>query len=203
MQFQDELFDSGREIFNLTCGWLILLRNLFDNNTADQLFFAIKEKTDWESGKIFIAGKYRPIPRLNAWYADDGKTYTYSGIELNPKSWYRELYVIKQEVNLKTDSSFNSCLLNLYRDGNDSVAWHCDDEPELGRNPFIASVSLGVERKFTIRSLNNKNDKLTLRLPHNSLLLMEGEVQHRYEHMIPKENNISGARVNLTFRTIL
>ena len=124
-------------------------------------------------------------------------------MQLQPATWYKELAEIKDELLRQTSGRYNSCLLNLYRNGNDSVAWHCDDEPELGRNPTIASISFGAQRKFILRSLNDKNDKITLKLPHNSLLIMEGEVQHRYEHMVPKEKRVSEARVNLTFRQIV
>ena len=202
MHFQDELFDSGEEIFELNSGRLVLKRNFLNKSTAERTFFTIKEKTLWESTTLFIAGRHIPVPRLNAWYADEGMTYTYSGVKLQPSPWYEELAEIRNKLFEQTQVKYNSCLLNLYRDGNDSVAWHCDDEPELGRNPLIASLSFGTERKFVMRSLTDKNEKLTIKLPHNSLLTMEGEIQHRYEHMVPKEKGISEARVNLTFRQI-
>ena len=203
LQFQDELFDSGPEIIELTEGRLILYRSFFKAHDSQRLFNALSQKTAWESGTIFIGGKNIPIPRLNAWYADDNRTFTYSGIRLEPHLWYEELNEIRAHIFNILTLNFNSCLLNLYRDGNDSVAWHCDDEPELGRNPVIASISFGTPRKFTMRSLTNHTEKYTFTLPNGSLLIMEGEVQHRYEHQVPKEKNVSTPRVNLTFRNVL
>ena len=203
LQFQDELFDSGPEIIDLTNGRLILYRTFLYDLGCQELFKALNKKTKWQGGSIFIGGKYVDIPRQNAWYADEAYTFTYSGIRLEPNPWYAELNDIRNIMQSKLSLNFNSCLLNLYRDGNDSVAWHCDDEAELGRNPTIASLSLGAERKFMIRSLHNHEEKYTITLPNGSLLIMEGEVQHRYEHQVPKEKNISAPRINLTFRNIV
>jgi len=203
LHFQDELFDSGPEILDLTNGRLILHRTFLYELGCKRLFDAILSSTKWEGGSIFIAGKNIEIPRLNAWYADQGYTFTYSGIRLEANPWFKELNEIREFVQEKLGYTYNSCLVNLYRDGNDSVAWHCDDEEELGRNPQIASISLGAERKFVIRSLHDHSEKHTITLPNGSLLIMEGEVQHRYEHQVPKEKNISAARINLTFRNIV
>ena len=203
LHFQDELFDSGAEILELVNGRLILYRTFLYNLDCKRLFNALERKTAWESGSIFIGGKKQIIPRLNSWYADESYTFTYSGIKLKPHLWYSELSEIRELLRNELSLNFNSCLLNLYRNGNDSVAWHCDDEPELGRNPIIASLSLGAPRKFAIRSLHDHNDKHTIVLPHGSLLIMEGEIQHRYEHQVPKEKNISSPRINLTFRNII
>ena len=203
LHFQDDLFDSSPEISQLTGGNLTLKRNFIPYSDRNRLFDAIYQKTNWESGSIFIGGKNVEIPRLNAWYADEEKTFTYSGIRLTSNPWFEELSEIRQMLFSELNLNFNSCLVNLYRDGNDSVAWHCDDEPELGRNPLIASISLGTERKFVIRSIHDHSEKYTYTLPSGSLLLMEGEVQHRYEHQVPKEKNISSPRINLTFRNIV
>ena len=203
LQFQDELFDSGPEILELTNGRLILHRTFMYELGCKRLFNALYRTVNWESGSIFIGGKNITIPRLNAWYADKGYTFTYSGIQLKANPWFTELAEIRQYLKQKLELDFNSCLANLYRDGNDSVAWHCDDEEELGRNPQIASISLGAERKFHIRSLHNHNERHTITLPNGSLLIMEGEVQHRYEHQIPKEKHIQTPRINLTFRNIV
>ena len=203
LHFQDELFDSGPEILELTNGRLILYRTFLYELDRKRLFNALHSSTNWESGTIFIGGKNQQIPRLNAWYADQGHTFTYSGIRLAPNAWFKELNEIRNLIHKKLSLTFNSCLLNLYRNGKDSVAWHCDDEEELGRKPLIASVSLGAERKFTIRALHNHEEKHTIALPNGSLLIMEGEVQHRYEHQVPKEKNINSPRINLTFRNIV
>ena len=203
MHFQDELFDSGPEIIELTNSRLIIYRTFLYELGCKRLFDALYTLTEWESGTIFIGGKEQLIPRLNAWYADAGHTFTYSGIRLSPRPWFQELNEIRNFIQSKLSMSFNSCLVNLYRDGSDSVAWHCDDEEELGRNPLIASVSLGAERKFVMRSLHKHDEKYSISLPNGSLLIMEGEVQHRYEHQVPKEKNINSPRINLTFRNIV
>ena len=200
--FQEDLFDCGPEVFHLQDSTLTLYRKFLCSERADYLFHAIKEKVNWEQSDINIAGRTIPIPRLNAWYADKDKDYSYSGIKLPRHDWLEELEEIRREIFDKCAQHFNSCLLNYYRDGNDSVSWHSDNEPELGHNPLIASVSFGVERKFTIRKLHNHQDKLTIVLPHSSLFIMEGALQHLYEHQVPKEKKISGGRLNLTFRNI-
>lgn len=201
--FQEELFTSSPEIIQLHGGELVFYRNFFEIAQANTLFDELLQKTAWETSYLQIAGKTIPIPRQNAWYGDPNKSYTYSNIKLLAKPWFSTLNVIRQKISSTLSLQFNSCLLNLYRNENDSVAWHCDDEPELGRNPLIVSVSLGATRKFTLRSLNNHQEKLTLNLTHGSLLIMQGEIQHRYEHQIPKEKVKKTSRINLTFRNII
>ena len=127
------------------------------------------------------------IPRLNAWYGDDNTDYGYSGIQLDSQRWTKELYVLKDQVQEFTGERFNSVLLNWYRDGSDSVAWHSDDEKELGLNPVIASLSLGQTRQFSLRHKTNKSLPTTsIDLAGGSLLLMKGETQHNWEHCIAK-----------------
>jgi alkylated DNA repair dioxygenase AlkB len=146
-------------------------------------------------------GKQVLFPRLTSWYGDKDKPYSFSGITLNPHAWSEELLIIKSKIEPISETVFNSVLLNLYRDGNDSISWHTDAEKELGRNPIIASVNFGAERKFQIKH-NETGEIHDIILKHGSLLIMKGELQHFWKHQIPKQKNINKPRVNLTFRVI-
>ena len=142
------------------------------------------------------------FPRLTSWYGDSDKPYTFSGITLNPHTWNKELLEIKNKIEPKCEVSFNSVLLNLYRDGSDSISWHTDAEKELGKNPIIASVNFGAERKFQIRH-NETKEAIEIILNHGSLLIMKGELQHFWKHQVPKTKDVLKERVNLTFRVII
>lgn len=168
---------------------------------ADALLAALFDSVAWEQHRITLFGKSVPVPRLTAWYGDAGASYRYSGLTVEPRPWTAELLALKRAVDAAAGSTFNSVLLNLYRDQNDSVAWHADDEPELGTNPLIASVSLGEVRRFQLRH-NATKEVRTLVLPHGSLLVMAGATQHTWKHRVPKETSPRGPRVNLTFRVI-
>jgi alkylated DNA repair dioxygenase AlkB len=158
----------------------------------------------WRQENILVWGKIHPQPRLTAWYGDRGAAYTYSGITLSPMPWSDLLLDIKNRVETVTAASFNSVLLNYYRDNRDSMGFHSDNEPELGVRPIIASLSLGEERTFVMK---HKIDKLLkpvrMRLASGSLLLMKGETQRYWTHGIVKESRPCGPRVNLTFRRII
>ncbi len=156
----------------------------------------------WKQETINILGAAVPIPRLTAWYGDEGNSYRWSGITQHPHPWTPTLLRMKVRIEQAAGVSFNSVLLNLYRDGRDSVAWHSDDEPELGRNPVIASVSFGAERRFQFKHKHNPDLRQAIDLTHGSLLLMRGTTQHFWKHQIPKTKQPCGARINLTFRTI-
>ena len=142
-------------------------------------------------------------PRLNAWYGDPGCRYGYSGTRFEPLPWTETLTDIKERLTATLGVAFNSMLANRYRDGRDSVAWHSDDEPELGRNPVIASVSLGATRRFTLKHKSRRDIRpLAVDLTHGSLLVMSGPTQHQWLHQIAKTTRIVGERINLTFRYI-
>lgn len=200
--FQDDLFTNSDETYQLQEGSVKLIRGFLRSDYAESLFHSFQADLNWHQDLVTIYGRTLPIPRLNAWYADAGHNYQYSGIQLQTNYWTQELQFIKSEIYNKYKEDFNSCLANFYRDGQDSVSWHADDEPELGKNPTIFSVSLGEERKFQIRNKYNHKDSLTLNLPHNSLLIMKGSLQHIYEHQVPKEKSKLRPRVNLTFRKV-
>ena len=150
-------------------------------------------------------GRSTAIPRLTAWYGDEDKPYTYSGIQMSPLPWTSRLQTIKRLVESVAEETFNSVLLNQYRDGSDSVAWHADNEPELGATPTIGSVSLGATRAFQFRNITDyKEDEITeeVQLGHGDVLIMRGDTQKYWNHQIPKRANAT-ARINLTFRRIL
>lgn len=158
----------------------------------------------WRSEEVVMWGRRVPQPRLTAWYGDAGASYAYSGIELDPLPWTPLLIDIKERVEAATGATFNSVLLNYYRDHHDSIGFHSDDEPELGRQPVIASFSLGAERTFILKHKRLRHaSPVRLRLASGSLLLMKGDTQRCWRHGIPKEAGPCGPRVNLTFRTIL
>ncbi|MFG5410604.1 alpha-ketoglutarate-dependent dioxygenase AlkB [Piscinibacter sakaiensis] len=157
---------------------------------------------NWKQDNIRLYGKTVPLPRLTAWYGDEGRNYTYSGITSKPNPWNEGLLYIRRLVEQDCGAQFNSLLLNWYRDGADHLSWHSDDERELGRNPVIASANFGAERDFVIRRKDDKSQKVVFPLRHGTLLLMSGALQHHWEHAVPKRTKISGSRFNLTFRHV-
>lgn len=157
----------------------------------------------WQQDEIRMFGKLLPIPRLQAWYGDEMKSYTYSGIKMTPNSWTKTLLAIKYRIESVCSETFSSVLLNRYRDGQDSMGWHADDEKELGQNPVIASVNFGATRTFQMRRKDDHKEKKVLELGNGSLLVMQGSTQHFWQHQIPKTAKEVGERVNLTFRRII
>ena len=157
---------------------------------------------NWKQDSINMFGKDIPLPRLTSWYGDGGKEYTYSGISSKPNAWNRGLLHIKNQIEQSFDVHFNSVLLNWYRDGEDYLNWHSDNEKELGLNPTIASANFGQTRDFAIRRKDDKSQKMVLPLKHGTLLIMSGELQHYWEHSVPKRKKVTGSRFNLTFRQI-
>lgn len=172
-----------------------------DPTDADEGFLALREELDWQEEFIQIAGRRVPVPRRVAWYGDPGAVYRYSGVAHEPRAWTPALLELKARVEAYCGQHFNSVLGNLYRDGNDAMGWHADNEPELGPAPFIASLSLGAERRFEIRH-DKTRDILRLPLAHGSLLTMGGHFQRHWKHRIPRQPGITRPRINLTFRTI-
>ncbi|MDZ8136184.1 MAG: alpha-ketoglutarate-dependent dioxygenase AlkB [Nostoc sp. DedQUE04] len=181
---------------------VIYYQNFFDGNESNQLFVELYETTSWNQEDTILFGKQVKLPRLTAWYGDTDKSYSYSKITMQPFLWTPVLINIKSKIESFSKIKFNSVLLNLYRDGKDSVAWHSDDEPELGENPIIASVSFGANRRFTFRHKIQKELNYEIQLTHGSLLMMKGTTQHFWQHQIPKTNKLTQPRINLTFRQI-
>jgi alkylated DNA repair dioxygenase AlkB len=156
---------------------------------------------DWQHDKLQMYGKEVYLPRYSAWYGDDDKSYSYSGITLHPKKWNRGLAYIKGKINEVAGVQFNSVLMNWYRDGEDYINWHSDAEKELGLNPVIGSVNFGETRDFVLRK-NDRSEKLIIPVKHGTFLLMKGALQHHWEHSVPKRKKLKAGRVNLTFRVI-
>jgi alkylated DNA repair dioxygenase AlkB len=176
---------------------------LYRAPVSRQLMQSLLEEIRWRQEKILLWGEERLQPRLSAWYGDAGSVYTYSGRRFEPLPWTPALLHTKADVERASGHRFNSVLLNLYRDQNDSVGWHSDDERELGAMPIIASLSLGETRVFRFRHKTRKDLKpVSVELTDGSLLLMAGGTQKHWQHTIPKERAARGARINLTFRTI-
>lgn len=175
--------------------------HFFPRIEADRYFSALLGAA-WKQEQFSIYGRSVPMPRLTAWYGDPGATYTYSKIVNEPLPWRPELLEILADLESFSGVRFNSVLLNRYRDGSDSISWHADDEPELGAEPIIASISLGAARTFQFRSRSDRRVAGSVLLEHGSLLLMKGDSQRMYQHAIPKERRIVGERVNLTFRVV-
>ena len=174
-----------------------------DEVQSSNLLKKLVDDVSWTQKTIQMYGKQLLTPRLTAWYGDHGKAYRFSGSKFDPLPWTKELYGLKEKVEEFTEYEFNSVLLNYYRNGNDSVAWHSDNELELGNNPSIASISLGQPRQFDFRHKSDHSGKYSLRLENGSLLIMKGDLQHHWEHRIPKSGKDTGERINLTFRTII
>jgi alkylated DNA repair dioxygenase AlkB len=168
---------------------------------ADFLLARLLEELDWQAESIRIAGREIQVPRLVCWYGDTQAHYRYSGVDHRPLPWTATLQALRVRVETRCQRRLNSVLCNLYRDGRDSMGWHADNERELGPNPFIASLSLGAERRFDLRH-DRTGEILHLPLTHGSLLLMGGSLQHHWRHRIAKQVGIAEPRINLTFRLI-
>lgn len=199
--FDKKLSDRAVEYFleNDTVDW----QKTRWKDLAYEDFSAIHFKNiNWKQDVIKLYGKTIPLPRLTAWYGDSGKSYTYSGIKSLPNEWNKGLLYLKEKIESCVGINFNSVLLNWYRDGEDYLNWHADDEKELGENPVIASANFGETRDFLIRRNDDPSKKLTLPLKHGTLLLMSGELQHYWQHSVPKRKKVRGSRFNLTFRRI-
>lgn len=167
-----------------------------------ELMELLLKELNFKNDETIVFGKHRIMNRLTAWIGDRPFVYGYSQIKRKAEPWSTSLLKIKQCVEEKTNQTFNSCLLNYYSTGEDGMGWHSDNENELGRNPVIASVSLGAERKFSFKH-NDTKEKLDLQLNNGSFLLMAGEIQHYWKHALPKSKNVFQPRLNLTFRTII
>jgi alkylated DNA repair dioxygenase AlkB len=181
---------------------VILFRTFFTEPQSNTFFKDLHRSASWKQERIKLYGKLIDLPRLTAWYGDQGRSYTYSGITVAPNPWMPALLEIKKEIEGVSGVIFNSVLLNLYRDERDSVSWHSDDEPELGNNPVIGSVSFGATRTFQFKHKHSKALRQKIDLPHGSYLLMRGPTQHCWLHQVPKATKPRGPRINLTFRVI-
>jgi alkylated DNA repair dioxygenase AlkB len=182
---------------------VILHPAFFSASEADRLLRELRGTTAWRQETITLYGRTIDQPRLTAWYGDEGISYVYSGITNVPLPGTPALREVKQAVEPPAGVVFNSVLLNRYRTGKDSVAWHADDEPEFGERPVIASVSFGGTRTFQLKHKERREWKASVELTHGSLLIMRGGTQAHWLHRIPRTTKLVAERLNLTFRAVL
>ena len=165
------------------------------------LFARLMKEIPWQNETVRMFGKQITMRRMVSWHADEGLTYSYSGIRKTASAWTDALLEMKSVCETLSKAEFNSCLLNLYPEGRDSMGWHSDNEKELGPDPLIASVSLGAARPFSLRHTAS-GETVSIMLEHRSILFMGSGVQKHWKHSLPPMNKISTPRINLTFRKI-
>ncbi len=191
---------SSQTIINKD-GIAIYTDSLIPAEKSEFFLLQLSKNIQWKNDESVIFGKHYITRRKTAWYGDRPFNYTYSKIKRTALPWTNELLEIKHIVENNESTKFNSCLLNLYHDGDDGMGWHSDNEKELKKNSVIASVSLGAERKFSFKHKKNK-ENTDLILGNGSLLVMKEQIQTHWMHQLPKSKKISEPRINLTFRTI-
>lgn len=194
--------DSEFVDLNLQDATIYYYPNFLSLEKADMYFQYFLNHTKWQHDKITVFGKTYDQPRLTAFYSENKQPLKYSNIVMQPHSFKNEILDLKNNIEIITQSKFNCCLLNLYRDGRDSNGWHADNETQLGKNPVIGSLTLGAERYFHLKHRTNKQLKHKILLKHGSLLLMKAKTQHFWLHQIPKTKKQIEKRINLTFRYI-
>lgn len=197
------LFDHSSSNLLPFQGEATFFPGFFTKDRADFLLEKLASTLLWKQEPIWMFGKLVMQPRLTALYGDPDRPYGYSGIQMQPTAWTAELEELKASIEAFTGLTFTHVLCNYYRDGKDSMGWHRDNEAVLGKNPSIASVSLGATRIFQMRHYESKSHKIDLPLTPGSLLMMTGASQHHWEHQIPKTKKLLGPRINLTFRKLL
>lgn len=195
------LFDTPPPPYEPEPGMLWISTDFLTLHESAYLFDILKRDIPWQQNYLKMYGRRIAFPRLMCWMGQAGAAYSFSGNVFKPIDWHPEILNLKERLNIFLNTDFNSVLLNLYRDGRDSMSWHADDEPELGIQPIIASVSLGAERTFAWKMKSNGHLK-KMKLPVGSLLVMRGDFQRLFLHAIPKTSATVSARINLTFRHI-
>lgn len=174
---------------------------ILSKDEADQSYLKLLQTIEWKNDEAIIFGKKIITKRKVAWYADEGFSYTYSKITKKAHPWTKELLNLKKLVEEETGEKFNSCLLNLYHDGSEGMAYHSDAEKDLKRNGAIASLSLGAERNFSLKHKTTK-ERVDVFLKHGSLLVMKDQTQTYWQHRLPPTKKVFTPRINLTFRSI-
>ena len=169
---------------------------------ANTYYNLLLKNINWKNDEALYHGRHIVTKRKVAWYGDQGFLYTYSNTTKQALPWTNELIDLKRKTELITNSQFNSCLLNLYHDGNEGMTWHSDDEKSMGKNTVIASLSFGAERKFSFKHRRTRQT-ISLLLENGSLLVMRGNTQSNWLHSLPLSSKINHPRINLTFRTII
>ena len=193
-----ELWTDSPEWISLPQGRLLWWPDAFLSE-ADAWLEQLLVEIHWQQHRLQLFGREHDEPRLSCWMGETG--YRYSGKRREPVPWHPLVNEIRKQVQTICAQPFNGVLLNLYRHGQDSMGWHADNEPELGPNPVIASVSLGATRRFQLR--HKDGERRQLLLSHGSLLVMAGEMQHHWQHALPRTAAVDAARINLTFRYLL
>jgi alkylated DNA repair dioxygenase AlkB len=192
---------NGLQRIELAGAGLRFAPEWLSRDEADALFSTLRDTVAWETHRIRMFGREIDSPRLSCWIGDPGTSYTYSRTRFEPCPWPEALVPVRARLDEVLGAAFNSVLANRYRDGRDRMGWHSDDEPELGPQPVIASLSLGATRRFALKP-RGQGERFTLDLPHGSLLVMDGGTQTRYRHALPGTRRAVDERINLTFRRI-
>ncbi|MGJ8550853.1 alpha-ketoglutarate-dependent dioxygenase AlkB family protein [Winogradskyella wichelsiae] len=198
-----DLFPEEKQHFKLPNAELIYIPNYFSKKESNTFLKNIRQETEWQHDDITIFGKTYKQPRLTALFSETNLPYSYSNITMHPNQFTETLLTIKNKIEYISDNNFNTALINLYRDGNDSNGWHSDNEKELGLHPIIASVSFGQPRTFHFKHNNLKDQRYKLILKHGSVLIMKGEMQEHWKHQIAKTKKKIDERINVTFRTLI
>lgn len=179
-------------------------RAFLSRGEADEALARLTAEIDWRQEDVVFFGKRVPQPRLSLWMGDAGARYTYSGVAREPAPWHPQVRELGDRAARIAGVRFDSALLNLYRDGRDSMGLHADDEPELGPEPIIASLSLGATRRFTLRPKQKRDPaRVELALEHGSLIVMRGLLQAHWVHGVPKQLRVTAPRINVTYRAIV
>lgn len=182
--------------------WISYWPQWIDRPKADLCFAQLHEELDWQAGSIRLFGKWVAIPRQHAWYGDAHASYGWSGQRAEAQTWHPLLEDLRNQLSEHCRQPFNGVLANLYRDGSDCMHWHADNEKELGSQPFIAAISLGAQRRFTLRHKQRSYATRRLALAAGSLLLMGGDCQAHWQHALPRSKRLTDPRISLTYRAV-
>lgn len=205
--FEDDLI--GSHLPGSMCDLVSLYPSFLDQETSFKLYEQLRQEQCWPENSYEMAGRRFQLPRLQTWHADEGIVYSYSNNLLKSRPWTPTLLSIKQSIETLLEFRFNAVLVNYYRDGNDHVGWHTDNEKEMGKEPVIASLSLGATRLFQIKAhphLSNSStseEMVSLPLQSGTLLVMKAGFQERWLHRICCDPVIEQGRINLTLRRVL
>ncbi|MDA8622251.1 alpha-ketoglutarate-dependent dioxygenase AlkB [Psychrosphaera sp.] len=190
------------EIPDLVKPWLEYKSDFLQEFEASELYQKLEQQLDWQQPEIVVFSKRHPIPRLQCWQSDPGVQYQYSGKALNANAWHPLLANIRDRIHTQQGVYFNSVLVNFYRNGEDKMGWHSDDEPELGPNPIVASLSLGASRTMHFKD-RKTNQTAAVELTTGALLLMKAGMQRAFKHQVPSRKRVREGRISLTFRYIV
>jgi len=184
------------------CPELELIDGFYDTDESERIYRRLVQEQNWPDNRYIVAGRQFTLPRLQTWHADPGIRYSYSNNLLQTRSWTPLLSGIRSQVESSLNFRFNSVLVNWYRNGDDYVGWHADNEQELGEQPFIASLTFGAERHLQFRHKKSLEQGRIL-LRNGSLLIMQPDFQHHWLHSVPIDQNLAEGRINLTFRKVI